>query len=160
MTTWMRKLRALARLSGIGGIVGAVLGVTWSVGSWLLGYSWLNLATLVWGGAVGGGMGAATGAFFAGATAVLEDGKDLREISVSRAAIMGVIGGALSPVLVMLAVAGTAGLGAQGLLTVAGASGALGGTLVAGAVASAKLARPRLRDPAALALPPSHPDQC
>lgn len=159
MTAWMRKLRALAKLSALGGVVGAVIGVLWVVVSWLLGYSWLNLATLFWGMALCGAMGSLATALLAGATALLESGKTLGNLSVVRAAVTGVVGGAAAPVLVALAMAGTAGLQAQGLLVVAGVGGMLGGALAAGAVASAKRAAAKLRDPTALALEASSPDQ-
>ncbi len=55
MTTCLRKIRAIGVLGVIGGSVGAVLGVIWVVASWLLGYSWLNTATLLWGVALCGG---------------------------------------------------------------------------------------------------------
>lgn len=138
MSGWRRRLRGLAGLSAVGGVVGAVIGFCWVLVAGLLGGGVLDLATLLWGAGLVGGLGALSAGALGGALAVLDDGKSVAELSSVKAGLLGAAGGVgvtFAVVTVLMAGAGFGGVVPFGFLLM---GALLGGTFGVGAVAAAK----------------------
>lgn len=141
MKNLLRRLRGLlgvgitwgAAWSGIGAVIGAVVGIVWP-DVWAFGNPVLDWA-------VGMGLyGLVSGAGFAGLLSLGEGRKTLRQLSLGRVAIWGVLGSALVPLgfgAVGAFVANTTWLDILQAMVV---TGGLGGVFAPGTVALAKRA--------------------
>lgn len=144
MQSWLRKLRGIAGLAAIGGILAAVFGVLVAVLVSLLPQSVVPLAAALWWGVFSGSFGVFAGAGFGVLLTSLEGRRSLEQLSAWRSALWGAVVGGIFPFPFALIVSGTIeSLFWLGLWPYLVVFGGLGAALSGGMVAAAKRAHRR-----------------
>jgi len=137
---WLRKLRGILGLGGIGAVLGAFGGAAWSLATSLsFGYvdpGFITMAATVW-----GTFGAFCGAGFGVALVAFSSRRSLDQLGVASSALIGGLLGAVFPLAFNLLLSGPMPLYLIKLmLPVMGVCAALGATLSTGMVLAAKRA--------------------
>ena len=137
----LRKIRGLFGLTVGGGVVGGVLGGLYAVATTFLGFLPIGFGSIAWTVGLWSFFGAVGAAGAGLLLATVDARRTLSDLSPARAALGGVVLGALAPFGVVFAATG--GFYAFGVYQIAAMSGLLGAGLGAGFVSMAKSAEAR-----------------